>query len=421
MACSVPTGSENPLDGLTDAGAVPEQPDSAQPDAAIDTPDAQVPESDAPMPIEVEAAPAFAAAIASGPAQRFVVWVDERNGDQDIYGSRVDADGQIADPGGKAISTQPGNEHRPDIVWTGEHYLVAWMDRRDQGTRIYAARVDADGVLLDPAGFPISPNGDFSQLPKLASDGAGGALAVYEGPCGDQCTGVVAVPISSSGHVSPSVVLAASTGREPAIAFNGSEYFVAYTDFRSGASDVYGRYLDSSGVASGGEVTISAASGSQQTPTVAAGDSGLLVAWVDTQSGALEHSWAQVDGMSVVGHTSIAGVRWQDPPRAGFSNGRYLLVWTENSFDGEAVQTHVASIDEATNVSSTNLIYETADGPGTDDKKPAIACGTQSCSIAWHQSMELGRSVLGVITNSAGSPLDAEPTLWSTILASDVE
>lgn len=425
-ACAVPT--EDPatsFNGPADSGIAPGLLDANAPDAnaTLDAGhvDAQEPEPDAEIPVDVAAAPAFAAAVANSPEQRLVVWVDERNGDQDIYGSRVDASGQILDPGGIAISSQAGNEHRPDVVWTGEHYLVAWMDRRDTGTRIYAARVDSDGSVLDPTGFALSPDGDFSQLPRLAADGAGAAVAVFEGPCGDQCTGVVAVSIASSGQASAGVVLAAGTGREPSIAFDGSTYLAAYTDFRDGQADVYARYLNSSGVAVGSELSIGVANGSQQAPTVAAGDQSFVVAWIDTQTGALEHAWSHVVGENVGARTGVGNVRWQDPPRVAFSSGAFLLVWTENSLDGASVETHVASIDEMTNQAGESVVYETPDGPGTDDKKPAISCSTQGCSIAWHQSVGVGRSVLGVLMSSTGDLLTAQPALWSTIPASAPE
>jgi len=88
----------------------------------------------------------------------FVVWRDTRSGsgpalDTDIYGTRVTPGGVVLDPAGIPISTAPGYQGEPQIIYDGTNYFVVWLDQRNSlsylNNDIYGARIKPDGTLLD--------------------------------------------------------------------------------------------------------------------------------------------------------------------------------------------------------------------------------------------------------------------------------
>jgi len=64
---------------------------------------------------------------ASNGAGSLVVW-SERDvaGMGDIRGARLDVNGNVLDPDGFPIFTGPGDQRVPDVVWDGQSYFVVW-------------------------------------------------------------------------------------------------------------------------------------------------------------------------------------------------------------------------------------------------------------------------------------------------------
>jgi hypothetical protein len=92
-----------------------------------------------------------------------------------------------------------GYQRRPAIVWGDGNYLVAWDQKIlvNSETDIYLTRVSPYGDVLDTAGLPV-------------------------------CT-------------------ASENQFFPAVAFNGSGYFVVWEDFRNGTWDIYGARISPQG------------------------------------------------------------------------------------------------------------------------------------------------------------------------------
>jgi hypothetical protein len=168
----------------------------------------------------------------------FVVgWQDcrgPRNCPPSVFAARVAPDGTVLDPGGLVVSTPPGSS--PAVTGRGSGSLLAWgtspgsiaatrmstagtlldvpplavtttasdypdpalatsasgatvavwTDTRPvTGTstlwHIFGTRLASDGTILDPAGLLVSPVGESSQGPAIASDGLGYLAAWYGG------------------------------------------------------------------------------------------------------------------------------------------------------------------------------------------------------------------------------------------------
>ena len=121
-----------------------------------------------------------------------VFWQDARNGSNyDIYGQRLAAAGQIPStpasswiPNGIPVSTAAGSQYVPMAVSDGAGgAIVVWQDgRRGAGNYdIYAQRVDGDGNLQwAPAGAPVCVATNNQINPTIIADGAGGAFIAWQ-------------------------------------------------------------------------------------------------------------------------------------------------------------------------------------------------------------------------------------------------
>jgi hypothetical protein len=126
--------------------------------------------------------------VSDGAGGAIIVWSTGVNiGTADIYAQRLNAAGtpQWA-AGGVPISTATGDQELPKIVEDGAGgAIIVWRDNRAgggvSGFDIFAQRVNGAGVAQWNAnGIPISTAAGWQDRPQLVSDGAGGAVVVWE-------------------------------------------------------------------------------------------------------------------------------------------------------------------------------------------------------------------------------------------------
>lgn len=118
-----------------------------------------------------------------------VVWQDLRNGkDWDTYGARIDASGKVLDPDGFLIAGGAHNQAKPRVAWDGKTFVVVWMDfRNGKNYEVYAARVQADGQVIDPQGIQLSKQGNID--PAICSAGDGKCYVLWCGGGGHYAPG----------------------------------------------------------------------------------------------------------------------------------------------------------------------------------------------------------------------------------------
>ncbi len=114
------------------------------------------------------AGPVVQVSRASGPQTRpraaclpdgrcLVVWQDLRNGrDWDVYAARVAADGRVLDPGGSALAQGPRSQALPDVATDGTRFLVVWQHMAADGFyELRAAPVRWEEVPRGARTFPV--------------------------------------------------------------------------------------------------------------------------------------------------------------------------------------------------------------------------------------------------------------------------
>src|SRR6266545_1234335 len=282
----------------------------------------------------------YAAALAFDGTNYLVAWQDGRSGAGDIYGARVSPAGAVLDPDGIAISTAAGDQEWPALAFDGTNYLVAWQDGRSgAGEDIYGARVSPAGAVLDPGGIAISTAPGVQQYPALAFDGTSYFVAWQDGRsgAGDDIYGA---RVSPAGAVLDPGGIAISTAADdqgvPALAFEGTNYLVAWGDWRSGQIDIYGARVSPAGaVLDPGGIAFSTAPIHQTSPALAFDGTNYLVAWADGRSGTewdiygarVSPAGAVLDPGGIA--ISIAPGYQFLPPALAFDGTNYLVAWDD--------------------------------------------------------------------------------------------
>jgi YD repeat-containing protein len=121
--------------------------------------------------------------LASSGAQSLLVWATE---DAVIHGARLGADGAWLDAAPFQVAS-PGR--RPQVVWDGSSFVTTWTTNAPTA-ELRAARVDASGQVLDPGGVLIAPASGCS----LVARDHGSALAFVAGDAASQIQAVRLAP-----------------------------------------------------------------------------------------------------------------------------------------------------------------------------------------------------------------------------------
>ncbi len=133
--------------------------------------------------------------VASDGKNFLVVWQDLRNGKDsskpgpgqgyDVYAARVSAEGKVLDPDGILVCGGKGNQCNPQVAWDGKAFQVVWQDfRSGQFYEVYGGRVSAQGKALDAGGVKLAAaDGGKHQryTPDVASTGGGKSLVLWAG------------------------------------------------------------------------------------------------------------------------------------------------------------------------------------------------------------------------------------------------
>jgi hypothetical protein len=187
-----------------------------------------------------------------GSGGAFILFLDLRNGDPDLYLQHLTASGSLPPgwPGaGARVCVTGGAQTTFSMVPDGAGgVLVGWLDQRvpSNNNDIYALRLNASGQIVPgwPAnGQVVSARTKAEGLPFMCPDGAGGAFLVWDLTFAAGDVDVYGAHVLGSGTVAFSGALdSASTVQKGArIAADGAGGFlVAYLDSAADRSRVSG-------------------------------------------------------------------------------------------------------------------------------------------------------------------------------------
>jgi hypothetical protein len=87
--------------------------------------------------------------ISDGEGGAIIAWADHRNGTDDIFVQKINADGSLAwTPDGVPVAVQPGGQVRPQLVSDGYGgAIIVWDDWRADPAQIYAQHINTNGEI----------------------------------------------------------------------------------------------------------------------------------------------------------------------------------------------------------------------------------------------------------------------------------
>jgi hypothetical protein len=241
-------------------------------------------------------------AVAFNGTNYLVVWSDLRNTPAnathaDIYGTSVSLEGSVLSPDGLAICAVTNDQSLPAVTTLGSDFLVVWQDARSNTAvtvryDIYGARVSTSGTVLDPAGLAICTN-TANQITPAAAAHEGDALVVWTDYRNGTASDIYGAHVTAGGEVlEPTgieICRAPNSQSAPAVAANGTEHLVVWTDARNGTAnlDIYAARVTQSGPApptNGFPVRVAA--GQQSAPAVSAQGPDYVVVWQEATAAA---------------------------------------------------------------------------------------------------------------------------------------
>lgn len=212
----------------------------------------------------------------------------------DIYIQRVRSDGRLL---GNAVSLVSDDHIQKSVrvayLASSDRYLVVWQDDRNITDDVYGQLVWRWGEL-DGGNFPIAAYPDDQVSPRVAANNASGEFLVVWGNAvnGGSMSSVQGQRIGGSGgglgarfDVSDGTSWAAT----PDVAHRplANDYIVVWKDGRLGNHDIFAQRVLADGALASGNIPVTTAPDVQENPSVAAGgaDDAVLVVWEDWRSG----------------------------------------------------------------------------------------------------------------------------------------
>ncbi len=255
------------------------------------------------------------------------VWADERNGQFDIYGQRLDADGlPLGD--NLVLVDSPGNQTHPSVAydWMAEEYLLVWEEENG----VYALRLLPSGRPVGSA-FPVFNVSGIRREPVVVAAPVLNRYLVAYTYGGDGAREVRGALVNLLGRVlAYDLAIAQGTGDRTEIAaafgFIDGRFMVAWRDRRDDGGDIYARLLEASGNMPSSAFQVAKAARTQAAPAVAWNhkDDMFLVVWHDYRNA--DATGADIYGQRFEGNGSPEGGNFRITASAALHDEQYPAV-----------------------------------------------------------------------------------------------
>ncbi|MCA6437916.1 MAG: T9SS type A sorting domain-containing protein [Bacteroidetes bacterium] len=339
----------------------------------------------------------------------FIIWEDKRNGtSDDVYAQRINSAGVNKwAVNGVPVCINNAEQNSISSVEDGNGgVIITWDDYRNGESDIYAQRLDSNGVALWATnGVPVCSKPLSQKGTKLVSDGAGGAIVVWQDSLLGS-TDIYAQRISNTGTLlwtSAGVPICTSPLKQirPRIqSDNAGGAFIVWQDRRMGVEpDIYAQRINGSGnpLWAVNGVVVCNAINSQSYPKMRAdGSNGVIIAWQDKRNALDFDIYAQRLNASGTALWATNGVpiavaadnqEELDIITDGGSNG-IIICWADHrSFIANNSDIYVQKIDLSGNPLWTlNGIALTG---STFDQKNAniVGDGSGGAIVVWQDSV----------------------------------
>jgi len=346
----------------------------------------------------------FPATCPDGAGGMLVTWYDLRSGTHpDIYAQRLNAAGvPLWTSGGVAVCVATDDQFLPSVIADGAGgAIIAWHDGRTGGINnadIYAQKLNAAGVPQWTAdGVLISAGARNQFVPKLASDGAGGAIITwYDYRNNFSTPDVYAQRVNSAGVVqwlADGIEIAVIQGTQIGqriLPDGAGGALIVWLDFRSLTHyDVYAQRVNSAGAVQWGAngTAISTATGLKfNLEMISDGSGGAIATWQDHRSTSGDIYAQRVSSAGIAQWVGDAAVctdaSSQDYPTIATDGAHGAVIsWEDGRVSGTEIY--------AQRINATGTAQWTANGvavcaaSGAQDRTGTASDGAGGAVVVW--------------------------------------
>lgn len=268
--------------------------------------------------------------VASDGSNYFITWKDTRYNIFDIYGTRIDQQGNNLNPNGVYIrKIIKDEENNPKVTFGGSYYMAVWIGY-EPTRNICGARIDQSGILMDTSSVVIFNYG-LEHNPSIASDGDKYLIT------SEVSSDIYGLILNQSGtllYTFP-IPITEQSQRNPSIAYNGSNYLVVWQNYFYPYNDIYGTLVDTTGLVlqpDGIEICID--EGDQVYPSAASDGNNYFVVWQDNLDSPTNIYGARLDSTGTLLDTMAIPISLaegdQKYPAVAFNGNEYVVVWQDN-------------------------------------------------------------------------------------------
>lgn len=257
----------------------------------------------------------------------FVVWQDHRSCNWEVYGARVTPDGTVLDPGGIDLANATGERYHPDVGFSSGYWLCVWADTRNGKPDIYGTRVDANGNVQEDTSIIISEGWRTGvRDPSVSSDGSKFIVA-YIDTSGhkDLVNAIVQSDGTVISHNSTTNTLVTSRTNLD-IAFSDTVYFALWCHYGESRYGIVGTRIDRDGNYLDGwyGLNVGITATKQRRPDCAIGGDSALVVWEDNLLG-VEGELVDLSGNPL--EKIYVGYSTGQKPTVAFTDPYYFCTW----------------------------------------------------------------------------------------------
>ena len=306
-----------------------------------------------------------------------VVWSDGRDGSPELYFARFDTSGNKI---GADVQLTSGSIARaPSLVWNGSEFGLAYQIDA-ASVEIWFVRLDTAGAAIGSA-TQISDSPDNSFVPSLVWNGSEYAVAWEDYRHGD--SEIYFARIDSTGAQIGSdvrITNATDDSWEPVLVWNGTEYAIAWYDFRT-SSQIFFTRVDSLGAEIGDDIAVTSDTGWAQTPSMVWNGTRYGLSWEDYRNGNPEIYFARLNSS---GNQTGPDVRVTDDPnfswisRLVWTGGEFGLVWQDDR--SGIFEVYFTRLDGNGNEQGDDLRLSFS---AIDSNTAALAWGEDRYAMAW--------------------------------------
>jgi hypothetical protein len=238
--------------------------------------------------------------VHDGSGGAYIAWLDYRNVGDDIYIQHLDGYGRELWTAGGILLTSTGNQRWAAMAPDGEGgVLIAWHDDRNGTDDIYAQRLDADGnELWTSGGVAVTLAAGHQRNADIASDGSGGAVIVWDSYLSPGTYDIYAQRIDYTGTAlwttngEPVCTNGSGTQNIASVVVDtiSSYVYFCWQDFRTGTGDIYAQRYSLSGSRGwtvDGKVVCSETNHQLSPQMILNRNGNIVICWRDLTSGAL--------------------------------------------------------------------------------------------------------------------------------------